>query len=84
MNTELYDKWIKSHQIESDGFDIVDAVMDRITEKAQKRNVLKQTWESMLLDLMQTKVFMRACVLASGAIMGIIRMALQIYTVLFV
>lgn len=83
MNTQLYDKWIKSHQAESDNNDIADAVMCRITEKVDKPNVLKQTWEGILLDLMQAKVLVRACVLASGAIMGILRMVFQIYSVLF-
>ena len=83
MNTELYDKWIKSHQIDSGDIDITDAAMRRIAEKAHKPNVLKQTWESILLDLVQAKVFVRACVLVSGALMGILRMVFQIYSVLF-
>ena len=62
MNTELYDNWIKSHQLEDSSINITDIVMARITEKAQKQNVLIQTWESILLDMMQTKVFVRVCV----------------------
>jgi len=84
MNTELYDKWIKSHQTEDGNIDITDTVMCRITEKAHKPNVLKQTWESLLLDLMQAKVLVRACVLASGALIGLLRMCMQIYSALFV
>ena len=84
MNTELYEKWIKSHRIESGDIDIADVVMTRITEKAHKPNVLKQTWESVLLDLMQAKVFVRTCVLASGALIGLLRMCIQIYSALFV
>jgi hypothetical protein len=83
MNTQLYDKWIKSHQIDSGDIDIADVVMSRITEKAHKPNALKQTWESILLDLVQAKVFLRVCVLASGALMGLLRMVFQIYSVLF-
>ncbi|MHC4292425.1 MAG: hypothetical protein ACYSTR_09470 [Planctomycetota bacterium] len=83
MNTELYDKWIKSHQVDSGDIDIADVVMSRITEKAHKPNVLKKTWESILLDLIQAKVFVRACVLVSGALMGLFRMVFQIYSVLF-
>ena len=84
MNTELYDKWIKSHQIEDVGIDITNAVMSHITEKTHRPNIIKQTCESILLDLMQAKVFVRTCVLASGAILGMIRIALQIYSALFV
>ena len=84
MNTELYDKWIKSHQIESSDIDIADVVMCRITEKAHKPNVLKQTWESVLLDLIQAKALVRACVLASGALIGLLRMCVQVYSALFV
>ncbi|MHC4526092.1 MAG: hypothetical protein ACYTEU_04125 [Planctomycetota bacterium] len=84
MNRELYDKWIKSHQIEESDVDITDAVMSRITENAHQPNVLKQTWESILLDLMQTRVFVRTCVLTSGALIGLLRMCMQIYSALFV
>jgi hypothetical protein len=84
MNTELYEKWIESRQVESDGIDIADAVMSRITEKVYKTNVIKQTCESVLLDLMQAKMLVRTCVLASGALMGMIRIALQIYSALFI
>lgn len=83
MNTELYDKWTKSHQIENGEINIADAVMTRVTEKVHKPNALKQTWESILLDMMQAKVFVRGCVLASGALMGILRMAFQMYSMLF-
>ena len=83
MNTELYNKWIKSHQVEDDNVNIANVVMARIVEKAQKPNVLKQTWESVLLDMMQAKVFVRGCVLASGALMGLFRILFQMYSVLF-
>ena len=83
MNTELYDKWIKNHQTESGDIDITGAVMSRITEKAHRPNVLKQTWESILLDLIQAKAFVRACVLVSGALMGLLRMLFQMYSALF-
>ena len=84
MNTQLYDKWIKSHQIEDANLDIAEAVMGRITEKARKPNIIEQTCESVLLDLIQAKVFVRTCVLASGAMLGMIRIALQIYSALFI
>ena len=83
MNTELYEKWVKSHQTEKGDIDIADAVMRRIAQKAHKPNVLKRTWESILLDLIQAKVFVRTCVLVSGALMGLLRMVFQIYSVLF-
>jgi hypothetical protein len=83
MNNELYNSWIKSHQVKEGDIDISDIVMSRITVKDEKPNMLKQTWENVLLDLMQAKVFVRACILASGALMGFVRMVFQIYSVLF-
>lgn len=84
MNTELYDKWIKSHQAYTSDVDISDGVMGCMAHETCKPNVLKQTWESILLDLIQAKAFVRACVLASGALIGLLRMCMQIYSVLFV
>lgn len=83
MNTELYDTWIKSHRVEDGDINIADAVMGRISEKAHKPNMPRQTWETILLDFMQAKVHVRACVLVSGAFMGLLRMSIQIYSVLF-
>lgn len=83
MNTELYDAWIKSHRVENVDINIADAVMGRISEKTHKPNMHRQTWENLLLNLIQAKVFVRACVLTSGAVVGILRMVLQIYSVLF-
>lgn len=83
MNAELYDKWIQSHQVQEYEIDLSDVVMTQITEKAHEPNILKRTWENILLDLMQAKVLVRACVLASGAVMGLLRMAFQMYSVLF-
>ena len=83
MKTELYKKWIKSHQIESVDVNMADVVMNRIVIKAKRPNILKRTWENILLDLIQAKAFVRACVLVSGALMGVLRMFMQIYSVLF-
>lgn len=83
MNTELYDKWIKSHQVESGDLDIADSVMSRIVEKAHKPNVLKRTWEIFLLELIQARVLVKSCVLISGALIGLLRMFVQMYSVLF-
>lgn len=83
MKTELYDRWIKSYQTETADVDIADEVMNRIMGKAQKSNILKRTWENILLDLVQAKAFVRACVLVSGALLGLLRTFIQIYSVLF-
>ena len=84
MNTELYDKWLKSHQLEDDNIDITDTVMAQIGEKVCTPNVLRQRWENLLLDLMQAKIFVRISVLTSGALMGLLRMMFQIYSGLFI
>ena len=81
MNSEFYDKWIKSHQAAD--IDIADVVMSQITQKTHKPNAIKKIGEEIILDLTQTKVFIRGCVLASGALMGLLRMIFQIYSVLF-
>lgn len=81
MNSELYDTWIKSHQ--SKDIDLADVVMSQITQQVHKPNLIKRTWENILLDLLQTKILIRACLLASGALMGFLRMAFQVYSVLF-
>ena len=83
MDIELYDMWIKSHQIDEGDIVIANAVMSRISEKAHKPNIFKQTWENILLDLMQGKVFLRACVLACGALTGCLRVIFQVYSALF-
>lgn len=83
MNTEHYNNWIKSHQIEN-GIDISDAVMSGITKKSQEPTVVKQTYETVFLNLVQANGFVRACVLAFGAVIGVSRMIFQIYSALFV
>ena len=83
MNTELYDKWIKSHQIEDVGIDISASVIGRIGKNPVKPNTFQQICENILLDLSQTKVLVRACILTSGAMMGFLRIIFQVYSVLF-
>lgn len=83
MNTELYAKWIQSHQVQENEVDLADAVMARIDRKVHKPNMFEQTWQGVLQDMMQTKILVRAGVLASGALMGLLRMAFQVYSVLF-
>lgn len=81
MNPELYNKWVTSHQAKD--IDIADAVMSQITQKAHRPNVFEETCEHILLDLTQTKILVRACVLTSGAVLGLLRMGFQMYSVLF-
>lgn len=83
MKTEQYNQWIKSHQVEAGDMDISGAVMNRIAEETHRPNVFKRTWENVLLDLIQTKALVRVCVLASGALMGLVRLFVQMYSVLF-
>jgi len=83
MNTELYDKWVKSYQLIESDVDLTDAVMTQIAEKAHGSSLFKETWQSVLQDMMQVNLLVRAGVLASGVLMGLIRMAFQVYTVLF-
>ncbi len=83
MNSELYEKWIKSHQNIAGDVDITDAVMKQITPKPCESNILERTWETILLDLLQTRVLTKSCVLVSGALMGLLRIFIQMYSVLF-
>ncbi len=84
MTAEHYEAWIKSHQRRVGDIDITDAVMERIAGKADKGYIIKQTWEGILLDIIQGRMWMRIGVLVTGVLVGIIRMMMQIYSVLFV
>jgi hypothetical protein len=84
MNTKLYEMWIKSHQVEPADLDMTDSVMERITQNASKPGVLQRTWEIFLLDMIGAKRWVQTCIFVLGALMGLLRMALQIYSLLFV
>ena len=83
MNPGQYNKWIKSHQSQTGQGNVADVVMSRITQQADKPGLLEKTWEMVLLDLIQIRTWVRMCVLISGAGIGILRMFMQIYSVLF-
>ena len=83
MNSELYDRWIKSHQGKSSDIDITDEVMSCITNTVHKPVVYRQTWDHFLMEMMQAKTLLRAYVIASGAVMGVLRVLFQVYSVLF-
>ena len=83
MNTDQYDMWIESHQAEMTEFDITDAVMDRIAQKSQKESIFDKTKNWFLLNLYQAKASVRACVLAFGALAGVLRMMFVVYYALF-
>jgi hypothetical protein len=84
MNTKLYETWIKSHQIEPVNLDMTDSVMARITQKACRPGVLQQAKDVFWLDLIGAKRWVQTCIFVLGALMGLLRMALQIYSLLFV
>jgi hypothetical protein len=84
MDTKLYELWIKSHQVQPADLNITDSVMERITQRAGKPGVLQRTWEMFLLDMIGAKRWLQTCIFAMGALMGLVRMALQIYSLLFV
>lgn len=83
MNTNHYDMWIKSHQLEKTDFDITDSVMEQIAKETNKPNLLQRAWQIFLFDLLQTKALLRAFVLISGAIAGLLRMIFVVYYALF-
>jgi hypothetical protein len=84
MDTKLYETWIKSHQVEPADLNITDSVMERITQRAGKPGVLQRTWEIFLLDMIGAKTLVQTGVFVLGALMGLLRMVLQIYSLLFV
>ena len=83
MKSQRYDNWIKSHRLSSGTPDLTDTVMKRITQKSHQPNIIKTAWQTVLLDLIQARMFARTCVVASGALIGLLRMIAQIYSVLF-
>ena len=83
MNTEQYDMWIESRQAEMTEFDITDAVMGRIAQNAQKESILDKVRNWFLMNLYQAKASVRACVLAFGALAGVLRMMFVVYYALF-
>jgi hypothetical protein len=84
MDTKLYEIWIKSHRVEPAELDIADSVMEQISQKACKPGILQRAWEMVLLDWIGAKTLVQTGILVLGALMGLLRMALQIYSLLFV
>jgi hypothetical protein len=83
MNTDQYDMWIESRQVQMTDFDITDAVMDRIAQNTRKESILDKVRNWFLLNLYQAKASVRACVLAFGALAGVLRMVFVVYYALF-
>ncbi len=83
MNTDQYDMWIESRQAQKTNFDITDAVMDRIAENTHKESIPDKVRNWFLLNLYQAKASVRACVLAFGALAGVLRMMFVVYYALF-
>jgi hypothetical protein len=84
MNTKLYETWIKSRQMEPVDLDITDSVMERITQKACRPGVLQQAKDVFWLDWIGAKRWVQTCMFVLGALMGLFRMMLQIYSLLFI
>jgi len=83
MNTDLYDRWIRSHQVQLSEFDVAELIMEQIPRKESKPDVIQKAWELFLLDFIQTKGWLRVGVLAGGAIGGLFRMMFVVYCGLF-
>lgn len=83
MNNIHYDAWKRSHQIETSDFDIADAVMEQITRKACKKSSLRSVPDLLLSNLIQPGVCVRICVVAFGAVAGVVRMMFVAYYALF-
>ena len=83
MTVDQYEAWIKSHQLQANNVNIADAVMGRITKQVSKPHIYKQAWETIPLDLIQFRIWMRVGVITCGVIMGFLRMLIQFYSVLF-
>lgn len=83
MNMGKYDQWIQRHQVEADDVDLTTIVMNRIDQNNNKSNAIKTAWETVVLDFIQTKIWVRAGVLAAGAAGGLVRMIFAAYCGLF-
>ncbi|MHC4743014.1 MAG: hypothetical protein ACYS8Z_13950 [Planctomycetota bacterium] len=83
MNGKHYEAWKQSRQIETGDVDIADAVMERISLKVRRQSHFKRPLNLLLLNFIQAKAFVRICVLASGAVAGLLRMMFAAYYALF-
>lgn len=83
MNSEHYDAWKKSRQIQTSDVDIADAVMERISLELPKKGGLKRPRDSILLNFIQNKACLRISVVCSGALAGLLRMIFTAYYALF-
>ena len=83
MNSERYDLWVQSHRIERGDFDITDSVMTHIARQGRKQNSFKNALDLLVLNLMQAKALGRTLIIACGALVGLLRMLWQVYSVLF-
>jgi hypothetical protein len=80
MNTQNYDLWLKSRQKPPEGIDLVDATMASIRQS-------KQTWLARACEFCLSypmNCWLKGCILASGALTGLLRMVLFVYYALFV
>jgi len=80
MNQQAYDLWLKRHQTPPEGIDLVDATMASIHQP--KSTVLTRACASCVSYPMNC--WLKGCILASGAVTGLLRMVLFVYYALFV
>lgn len=83
MKPELYQVWKQSHSIQSSEVDLADAVMQKITPQVSKPNLARQAWEITLLNLFETRRLIQAAMLFLGALLGALRLFLQMASLLF-
>ena len=82
MDDQHYETWKMSHRIQSGEVDIAHAVMQRITQQKSKPNRMKQAWEVSLLNLFETRSLVQATMLFLGALLGAIRLFVQMASLL--
>ena len=83
MKAEYYEAWKQSHQINPYDIDIADAVINQITCRAGNSRILSRVEDVCLLNWIQAKVCIRTCILILGALLGALRLLVQVYSVLF-
>ncbi|NQV34798.1 MAG: hypothetical protein HQ515_19045 [Phycisphaeraceae bacterium] len=82
MNTQHYDLWIENHQMNPEVIDLTEATMASITET--KRTLWARAFEPWPHILIRPNDFLKGCMLAFGAVTGLLRMVFFVYYALFV
>ena len=82
MNTQHYDLWIRNRQVNTEVIDLTEATMASITRP--KPTLWGRIGDPGLPTLIKPNAFLKACVLAFGAVTGLLRMVFAVYYALFV